>query len=134
MKRAVNRDVRVLLSLYLCVCGCVCVRVSVSLCLCVCLCLGVKQTTGHTHTGHTDRVNTPDTGTHTRTNVYRASNGTTTLSRSRSRRPQAAAQRCASALEPVVNPVCLLVCMNRNTLRVPRRPCPVRLGAPNFMC
>jgi len=23
--------------------------------------------TGHTHTGHTDRENTPDTGTHTRT-------------------------------------------------------------------
>jgi len=28
---------------------------------------GVKQSTGHTHTGHTDRENTPDTGTHTRT-------------------------------------------------------------------
>jgi len=27
----------------------------------------VKQSTGHTHTGHTDRENTPDTGTHTRT-------------------------------------------------------------------
>ena len=27
----------------------------------------VKQLTGHTHTGHTDRENTPDTGTHTRT-------------------------------------------------------------------
>jgi len=24
----------------------------------------VKQSTGHTHTGHTDRENTPDTGTH----------------------------------------------------------------------
>ena len=27
----------------------------------------VKQSTCHTHTGHTDRENTPDTGTHTRT-------------------------------------------------------------------
>jgi len=27
----------------------------------------VKQSTGHTHTGHTDRENTPDTGPHTRT-------------------------------------------------------------------
>ena len=27
----------------------------------------VKQSTGHTHTGHTDRENTPNTGTHTRT-------------------------------------------------------------------
>ena len=27
----------------------------------------VKQSTGHTHTGHTDRENTPDTSTHTRT-------------------------------------------------------------------
>jgi len=27
----------------------------------------VKQSTGHTHTGHTDREDTPDTGTHTRT-------------------------------------------------------------------
>ena len=27
----------------------------------------VKESTGHTHTGHTDRENTPDTGTHTRT-------------------------------------------------------------------
>jgi len=27
----------------------------------------VKQSRGHTHTGHTDRENTPDTGTHTRT-------------------------------------------------------------------
>jgi len=26
--------------------------------------VGVKQSTGHTHTGHTDRENTPDTGTH----------------------------------------------------------------------
>ena len=26
----------------------------------------VKQSTGHTHTGHTGRKNTPDTGTHTR--------------------------------------------------------------------
>jgi len=32
---------------------------------CVCVC--VKQSTGHTHTGHTDREDTPDTGTHTRT-------------------------------------------------------------------
>ena len=36
------------------------------------LCLGipphpVKRSTGHTHTGHTDGENTPDTGTHTRT-------------------------------------------------------------------
>ena len=29
--------------------------------------LCVKQSTGHTHTGHTDRENIPDTGTHTRT-------------------------------------------------------------------
>ena len=29
--------------------------------------LPVKQSTGHTHTGHTDRENTPDTSTHTRT-------------------------------------------------------------------
>ena len=34
-----------------------------SICVCVC----VKQSTGHTHTGHTNRENTPDTGTHTRT-------------------------------------------------------------------
>ena len=27
----------------------------------------MKQSTGHTHTGHTDRENTPDTGTRTRT-------------------------------------------------------------------
>jgi len=27
----------------------------------------VKQSTGHTHTGHTDREHPPDTGTHTRT-------------------------------------------------------------------
>jgi len=27
----------------------------------------VKQSTGHTHTGHADREDTPDTGTHTRT-------------------------------------------------------------------
>jgi len=27
----------------------------------------VKRSTGHTHTGHTDKENTPDTGTHTRT-------------------------------------------------------------------
>jgi len=68
---------------------------------CICMCMPyVKQSTGHTYTGHTDRENTPDTGTNTTTNVYRASNGTTTLSRSRRRRPQAAAQRCASALEP----------------------------------
>jgi len=41
----------------------VCVRMSSSS---PCL-LRVKQSTGHTHTGHTDRENTPDTGTHTRT-------------------------------------------------------------------
>ena len=29
----------------------------------------IKQSTGHTHTGHTDRENTPDTGTHTRTTI-----------------------------------------------------------------
>jgi len=28
------------------------------------LCPRVKQSTGHTHTGHTDRENTPDAGTH----------------------------------------------------------------------
>ena len=33
----------------------------------------VKQSTGHTHTGHTDRENTPDTGTHTRTTRPRIS-------------------------------------------------------------
>ena len=32
-----------------------------------CPLLYVKQSTGHTHTGHTDRENTPDNGTHTRT-------------------------------------------------------------------
>jgi len=28
-----------------------------------------QQVTRHTHTGHTDRENTPDTGTHTRTTI-----------------------------------------------------------------
>jgi len=50
--------------------GCTCMCVS-GVCTCVdLLCVQttntylVKQSTGHTHTGHTDRENTPDTGTH----------------------------------------------------------------------
>jgi len=35
--------------------------------LCSSFSVSIKQSTGHTHTGHTDRENTPDTGTHTRT-------------------------------------------------------------------
>jgi len=53
----------------------------------------VKRATGHTHTHTAAEQN--------RSHEHRASNGATTLhSRSRRRRPQAAAQRCASALEP----------------------------------
>jgi len=59
----------------------------------------VKQSTGHTHTGHTET--TPPTPANL-SHEHRARNGTTTLN-SRSRRRREAAQRCASADEPAAH-------------------------------
>jgi len=66
------------------------------------ICVCVKPSTGHTHTGHTNRENTPDTG------KTSARNGTTTLN-SRSRRRREAAMFRVSRHVPCVKVPCRFV-------------------------